>query len=177
MRYIKKQKHTKMEENEEFGKELMEAYKMLASHAVFLTKNIEEAEDLLQETLLRILTNSDKYKDSGKFDSWATTVMKNIFLNEQLSNERYRTRFVDGYDYINNYEVHPLVSENDNGIYSKSDIYKAISLLPPKYAKIITMQMSGYKYEEIARSLNLSIGCLKSTMFLAKCRLKKLLDS
>ena len=91
-----------MEENEEFGKELMEAYKMLASHAVFLTKNIEEAEDLLQETLLRILTNSDKYKDDGKFNSWAKTVMKNIFLNKQLSNERYRTRFVDGYDYMNN---------------------------------------------------------------------------
>ena len=77
-----------MEENEEFGKELMEAYKMLASHAVFLTKNIEEAEDLLQETLLRLLINSDKYKDSGKFNSGAKTVMKIIFLNEQLSHKR-----------------------------------------------------------------------------------------
>ena len=38
-----------MEENEEFGKELMEAYKMLASHAVFLTKNIEEAEAAIKK--------------------------------------------------------------------------------------------------------------------------------
>ena len=56
-------------ENEEFEKELMNAYNMLARHAMFLTNNMDVAEDLLQETLLRILTNSDKYKDDGKFNS------------------------------------------------------------------------------------------------------------
>jgi RNA polymerase sigma-70 factor (ECF subfamily) len=173
----KKLKHKMKGENEEFEKELMNAYNMLARHAMFLTNNMDVAEDLLQETLLRILTNSDKYKDDGKFNSWAKTVMKNIFLNERQNHEKYRTRFIDGYDYINNDEVHPLVSENDNYIYSKSDIYKAISMLPAKYAQIITMQMSGYKYEEIAKSFNLSTGCLKSTLFLAKCRLKKILSS
>lgn len=165
-----------MDDYEAFEKELIDAYKTLEMYATYLTGNEGYSDDLLQETLLRILSNSDKYEDQGNFNAWAKRVMKNIFLNERTSNEIHNRTFVDGYDYINDDTVHPLVADNDDR-YSKGDIYKAISLLPARYAKMITMQMDGYKYEEIACSMNISLGCVKSTIFAAKNKLRIILDS
>ena len=164
-----------MHDIEDIEKEVINAHKALENFAMFLTKNEELADDLLQETLLRILSNISKYENLGCFLAWAKCIMKNIFLNERVSSEKHRRTFVDGYDYINDDSVHPFTCENDEK-YSKEDVEKAISLLPPRYAQIIRMQMEGYKYEEIAKTMNLTINCVKSTIFSAKNRLKKILE-
>lgn len=165
-----------MEENEDFEKEIMASHKMLRNYAIRLTKNEKLAEDLLQETLLRILMNNNKYDNRGKFNAWAKTIMKHIFLNEKMHSEKRMKRFVDGYDYMKDDSVHPLVEENDYRN-SKEDLEKAIKMLSPKYAQIITLQMSGYKYEEIAEKLDMSMGYVKSTLFSAKGHLRKFLNS
>ena len=164
-----------MHELEDFEKEVINAHKALENFAMFLTKNEELANDLLQETLLRVLSNISKYENLGCFSAWAKCIMKNVFLNEQISCEKHRRTFVDGYDYINDDTVHPFTCENDEK-YSKEDVEKAISLLPPRYAQIIRMQMDGYKYDEIAKSMNITISCVKNTIFSAKNRLKKILE-
>ena len=138
-----------MQEMEEFEKDIIDSHKTLESYAIYLTKNQELADDLLQETLLRILTKINKY-------------------------EKHKQTFVDGYNYINDDSFHPSVSENDSK-YSNDEIYKAISMLPTRYEQMISMQMAGYKYEEIARKMGISVGCVKSTLFAAKNRLKKIL--
>ena len=163
-----------MQEMEEFEKDIIDSHKTLENYAIYLTKNQELADDLLQETLLRILTKINKYEDQGCFDAWAKKVMKNIFINEKNSNEKHKQTFVDGYNYINDDSFHPSVSENDSK-YSNDEIYKAISMLPTRYEQMISMQMAGYKYEEIARKMGISVGCVKSTLFAAKNRLKKIL--
>lgn len=165
-----------MHEIGEFEKELIETSRILGDYAIYLTKSPEQADDLLQETLLRILTNIDKYEEQGCFKAWAKSIMKNLFLNSITSNQKHRSTFVNGYDYINDDNFHPLVSESDCK-YSKEEIYKAISLLPARYAQMITLQMTGYKYEEIAKQMNISIGCVKSTIFSAKTRLRKILGN
>ena len=165
-----------MHEKEEFEKDIIDSHKALKNYAIFLTKDQELACDLLQETLLRILTKIDKYDEHGCFEAWAKKVMKNIFINEKNNNEKHKQTFVDGYSYINDDSLHPSVSENDNK-YSKEDINKAIDMLPARYAQMITMQMAGYKYEEIAQRMNISVGCVKSTLFAAKNRLKKILNN
>ena len=172
--FIKIKKNKMMHEPDEFEKEVIEAYKVLESYATYLTKNNGQADDLLQDTLLRILTKFDKYEDQGCFNAWAKCIMKNIFVSRLTSNERHRQTFVDGYNYISDDSCHPIVAENDSK-YSKDEIYKAIDLLSPRYSKMITMQLAGYKYEEIAESMNISVGCVKSTMFTARGQLKKLL--
>lgn len=163
-----------MHDKEEFEKDVIESHGALENYAIYLTKNQERAGDLLQETLLRILTSIDKYEDQGCFNAWAKKVMKNIFINEKTNNEKHKRTFVDGYNYINDDSFHPLVSENDIK-YSKEELHKAISMLPARYAQMITMHVAGYKYEEIAQRMNISVGCVKSTIFAAKDRLKKML--
>ena len=58
----------------------------LLDAAMSLTKNVAEAQDLLQQTSLAILANADNYEEMGCFIGWATKIMRNIHLN----NENYK---------------------------------------------------------------------------------------
>ena len=155
---------------------LLKIHKDLVGYALYLTRNEEAANDLVQETLLRMLNKYDKYNEQGCFKSWATTIMRRTFLNETSSKEKYKESFVDGYDYMNDDTVHPLVCENDYE-FSNDDLEKALKMIPPKQAQILTMQMVGYKYVEIAKKMNITMGNVKSSLFIAKGHLRKLLNS
>lgn len=165
-----------MNEFGDFEREILKIHKDLVGYALYLTRNEEAANDLVQETLLRMLNKYDKYNEQGCFKSWATTIMKRTFLNEISSKEKYKESFVDGYDYMNDDTVHPLVCENDYE-FSNDDLEKALKMIPPKQAQILTMQMVGYKYVEIAKKMNITMGSVKSSLFIAKGHLRKLLNS
>ena len=150
----------------------MKIHKDLLGYALYLTKNEEAANDLVQETMLRMLNKYDKYNEQGCFKSWATTIMRRTFLNEISSKEKYKESFVDGYDYMNDDTVHPLVCENDYE-FSNDDLEKALKMIPPKQAQILTMQMVGYKYVEIATSLKIPIGTVKARINRARIILKE----
>ena len=160
----------------EHDKKLVELQDFLQRYAIMLTKDSDRAQDLLQETSLRILTNIDKYEDQGRFGSWAKTVMTRVFLNEANKNSKYHNRFVDGYDYTCNESFHPSVADSESIIISK-EIYEAIKMLPPRYGQMIVMRIDGYKYEEIAQKMDLSLGCVKSTIFSAKNNLMNIINN
>ena len=54
----------------------------LRTYAFSLTGESESADDLLQESLLRIMVKADRYRAIGSFEAWAKRVMLNIFLRE-----------------------------------------------------------------------------------------------
>ena len=159
---------------EEYEKEIIDSQRILENYAIMLTKDTEDAHDLLQETVLRILTNIDKYEDKGCFRAWAKLIMQRVFLNNTKKVQKHKMTFINGHDYINDEIHHPQVSES-NDEYSKEEIEKAIGSLSPKSAKMITMQMCGYKYEEIAIKMNITTGCVKSTIHSARKQLRRIL--
>lgn len=159
----------------EHDKKLVELQDFLQRYAITLTKDTEKAQDLLQETSLRILTNIDKYEDQGRFGSWAKTVMTRVFLNEVNKNSKYHNTLVDGYDYTLNEAQHPSVADSES-IMISHEIYEAIKMLPPRYGQMIVMRVKGYKYEEIAKMMDLSVGCVKSTIFSAKNNLRTIIN-
>ena len=148
---------------------------ILAKYAMFLTKSQDSANELLQETLLRIFKNSDKYKNQGHFNAWAKSVMKNIFLNEAARHASHRQTFVEGINYTDDESLHPMATESEYP-YTKQEIYSAIESLSETQAQIINMRLQGYKYEEIAKVMNISVGYVKSALFVAKSNLKKILE-
>ena len=64
-----------------FRKELVEAQDELLRFAYKLTMDIDEANDLLQETSLKALYNEDKYISDTNFRGWMYTIMRNVFIN------------------------------------------------------------------------------------------------
>ena len=65
--------------------------KHLGNFAMSLTLNKEDAEDLMQETNLKVLDNHDKYVDNTNFKGWVFTIMRNIFINNYRRAARSKT--------------------------------------------------------------------------------------
>lgn len=66
----------------------------LHAFAYNLTKNMEDAKDLYQETAFRALNNQDKYRADTNFKAWTFTIMKNIFINNYRKKVKSNT-FLD----------------------------------------------------------------------------------
>lgn len=74
---------------DEVGKQLVSQFTRLHTYAKFLCKDPDVAEELFQDTCLKVLENYDKYEDGTFFGAWSATVMRNIFINDVRWNSRY----------------------------------------------------------------------------------------
>ena len=98
--------------------------------------------------------------------------MKNIFINNYRRIVRNQTIIDKTSDLY-----HLNVSQNSgfespDGAYAVGEISSTISSFPDEYRIPFTMHVQGYKYEEIAESMHLPIGTVKSRIFLARKRLQ-----
>ncbi len=145
----------------------------LKPYAINLTRNIDEANDLLQETMYRALINKEKYRDGTNLKAWLFTIMRNIFINGYRRKARQNT-IIDTTD--NNY----YINSNNNSIKNKAegafvmqDAMKAVNGLNEEYKVPFLMHYKGFKYQEIAEDLSLPLGTVKSRIFFARKALKK----
>ena len=67
-----------------FKSEISSATTVLKPHAIRLTRDLFDAEDLIQETIARALVNEDKFQDGTNIKAWLFTIMKNIFINDYI---------------------------------------------------------------------------------------------
>jgi RNA polymerase sigma-70 factor, ECF subfamily len=145
---------------------------ILNSFAYNLTKNVEDAKDLFQETAYRALTNRDKFRPGTNFKAWLFTIMKNIFINNYRKKVKANT-IMDSTD--NHYYLNSGSAEISN--LAESDIMmqeltKMIDALDESIRIPFLMHYQGYKYQEIAEHLDLPLGTVKSRIFFARKELK-----
>ncbi len=67
--------------NERFQSKLIALQSNMLNFAYLLTSNRDDAYDLVQDTMLKVLDNEDKYTENVNFKGWVLTVMRNIFIN------------------------------------------------------------------------------------------------
>ena len=65
----------------QFQKRLLGIRENMMNFALTLTANKDDAEDLLQDTALKVLDNREKFIDNVNFRGWVMTIMRNIFIN------------------------------------------------------------------------------------------------
>ena len=70
-----------MAEKQQFKDRLLSLQGNLFNFACQLTANREAAQDLVQDTTLKVLDNEEKYVDNVNFKGWVFTIMRNIFIN------------------------------------------------------------------------------------------------
>ncbi|MGD1842386.1 MAG: RNA polymerase sigma factor [Thermonemataceae bacterium] len=156
----------------EFSLSLKDASKSLKPFAIKLTKDIEDANDLLQETLLKAFTNREKFTDGTNLRAWLYTIMKNTFITNYQRMVRRKT-FIDSTDnlhYINSSE-----NVSSNGAYTSlamKEITRAIDDLDDVYKVPFMMYYKGFKYHEIADRLQIPIGTVKNRIHIARKELK-----
>ena len=138
-----------------------------------LTKDEADAEDLTQDTTLRVLNNYDKFVDNVNFKGWVLKIMRNIFINNY--HKLVRTQGIIDSN-VDAYNV-PLLSEGGEntpeGSMDIKEITQAIAALQPSLKEPFSMFVSGYKYNEIAETLGIPLGTVKSRIFFARQELQK----
>jgi RNA polymerase sigma-70 factor (ECF subfamily) len=146
----------------------------LRAFSLKLTGNNVDAEDLYQDTALRIITNADKYNPGTNFKAWAVTIMRNIFINNYRKKVR-RNMIID--QTPNNYYLNSgdkTVSNEGETNVAYGELVKMVDSLPEDFRKPFIMAYQGYKYEEIAEQLESPLGTIKSRIFFARKKLQKM---
>jgi RNA polymerase sigma factor (sigma-70 family) len=160
----------------EFNQMLISTRPVLRGFAINFTRNVEDAEDLIQDTFLKALKYKDKFEDGTNFKGWIYTIMRNIFLNNCKKQNLGRNIF--------NHNVSsdsPVVNKaSENNIYKEintKDIMSSIKDLRDDIRIPFQMAFEGYQYEEIAQKMKVPTGTIKSRIFNARKQLaEKLAD-
>ena len=157
----------------EFDKILVRNTDYLKPFAMSLTKDVESAKDLLQETLYRALANKEKYNTGTNIKAWMYTIMRNIFINNYRRSAKQHTIFDHTpNDYLLDYNQFTTVNAAEINL-SVKDIQSAVHHLPEIFKNPFQLYFEGYKYHEIADMLAEPLGTIKSRIHFARKLLKQ----
>ena len=157
----------------EFSYSLNKASSSLKPFALKLTKDVDDANDLLQDTFLKAFSNKDKFAEGTNLKAWLYTIMKNTFFTNYQRMVR-RGTFVDKTDnlhYLNSGDA--LIENEVFGSFTLTDIRAAIERLDEGYKVPFEMYFRGFKYQEIADTLQIPIGTVKNRIHIARKLLKE----
>jgi RNA polymerase sigma-70 factor (ECF subfamily) len=150
--------------------EILSAVPSLRAFAISLCGNVDRADDLVQETLLRALANIESFQPGTNMSAWLFTILRNFFRSEY----RKRRREVEDNDgtYAETLKSHPEQSSR----VEFSEFKTALAKLPPDQREaLILVGASGFSYEEAAAICECAVGTIKSRVNRARTRLAELL--
>ncbi len=146
----------------------------LRGFAFNYTKNWDDAEDLIQDTLYKALRYKDYFQEGTNFKGWLFTIMRNIFINgykrkklqQNLLEESAHNVMING---------SKLKEDTITSSLNHQEILKAIETLSDDYKKPFQMFVDGFHYDEIASEMGIPMGTVKSRIFHARQKLSKML--
>jgi RNA polymerase sigma-70 factor (ECF subfamily) len=150
---------------------LLSAVPSLRAFAISLSGNVDRADDLVQETLLRALAHIDSFEPGTNMSAWLFTILRNLFRSEY----RKRRREVEDGDgsYAEMLKTQPSQEER----VEFQEFREALAKLPPDQREaLILVGASGFSYEEAADICGCAIGTIKSRVNRARTRLAELMS-
>ncbi len=166
-----------MEKTKEFQVKVACEVSPLKNYAIKLTHDQEEAEDLVQDTMLKAFINEDKFSEGTNLKGWLYTMMKNIFINKYRRAMKSKI-FNDSTE--DQYYLNSAVSNQNNGGEGNlvmKDIDAALGELSDNLRTPFMLSYQGYKYEEISTFLKIPLGTVKVRIHNARKELMKKLDA
>ena len=159
-----------------FQSDIIKISAAMRPFAYSLTKDMDDAKDLVQETLFKALKYKDKFSEGTNIKAWLYTIMRNIFINNYRRKVKQNT-LVDTSDnqFLINSTSNVVRNQGENNMIMK-DISTAINELKPDVKVPFMMHFEGFKYQEIAEELALPLGTVKSRIFIARKELKDTLN-
>jgi RNA polymerase sigma-70 factor (ECF subfamily) len=143
----------------------------LRAYARSLTRNRHDADDLVQDTVVRIMNSAERFQPGTNFKAWAFTILRNRFLNEFVAKRR-QTRDLDDAKL----ELLPTSARQEEGL-ELADFQRIFHRLPEDHRSILTLVAgSGLPYEDVARVLDCAVGTVKSRVHRARMALYALLE-
>ena len=146
--------------------ELVKRYKdRLFNFVLRYFNNAEQAEDVVQDTLIKLYTHASYYKNVAKFSTWIFTIAKNNALTELRKNKRKKTDSLwtdDGQVIDINSNEESLDSKVQNEI-AIDQLNKFLDEIPENFRMAVVLRdFQELSYEEISKILEIPIGTIKS---------------
>jgi RNA polymerase sigma-70 factor (ECF subfamily) len=143
----------------------------LRAFAISLSGNVDRADDLVQETLLRAIANINSFHPGSHMSAWLITILRNVFRSE------YRKRRREVEDAAGSY-VDSLKSPPQQQSWLEFEEFRvALAKLPSDQREaLLLVGASGFSYEEAAAICESAVGTIKSRVNRARTRLSKLLS-
>ncbi len=134
-------------------------------------KGIQEAEDVLQESFIKVFKHLDQYRQEAPFPAWIKRIVVNTALNHQRG-KLYLFPMVD-VDELKNAEIQTFPLAN----YHYKELLAIIQTLPTGCQMVFNLYaIEGYQHKEIAKMMNISEGTSKSQYARAKMLLKEMIE-
>lgn len=173
----KRQELSPQEKKETFENEFLPHIDSLYNFGFYLTNDEDEAKDLLQETYLRAYKYITYYQKGTNAKAWLLRILKNTFINDyrKKSKKPVHLSFEDFYTGDENEDTGfiDLRQEVFDSLIG-DEVTKALNALPVDYRLIILLcDIEGFKYEEIAKIIDVPIGTVRSRLHRARNMLKE----
>ena len=155
----------------ELREALLAAVPSLRAFAISLTGQVDRADDLVQDTLLRALANLHRFEPGTNLNAWLFTILRNLFHSEY----RKRRREVEDADgsYAESLKSHP----EQEGRMEMREFRTALAKLPADQREaLVLVGAAGFSYEEAAAICDCAVGTIKSRVNRARLRLASLLN-
>lgn len=149
---------------------ILAAIPSLRAFAVSLCGNLDRADDLVQEALMRAIANIDRFQPGTNLSAWLFTILRNHFRSE-FRKRRREVEDVDG-KYTDSLKAEP----RQIGNIEFTELREALAKLPPDQREaLVLVGASGFSYEEAANICDCAVGTIKSRVNRARTRLGELM--
>lgn len=150
--------------------DLPEHIPALRAFAISLTRNVTEADDLVQETILKAWSNIEKFTVGTDLRAWLFTILRNVFFSSKRKTKR---------EVADPEGIHAgSLSEKPahDGRLAFTDFRRGFDQLSAEHREVlILVGANGYSYEEAAQMMGIAVGTAKSRANRARLRLCELL--
>ena len=132
-----------------------------------------DAEDILQDSFLKIFINIKDFSETGSFIGWLRKVTVNTAITHYHKNLKYRYH-IEIEEYVS---VETGVTSFEEDLFTADELYKVLNELPAGYRMVFNLYaVEGYKHKEIAEILGIETNTSKSQYSRAKAVLRDKLD-
>ena len=150
--------------------QMLSAVPSLRAFAISLSGNVDRADDLVQETLLRAIANIESFQPGTNMSAWLFTILRNLFRSD------YRKRRREVEDADGSY-AKTLKSQPSQHTHIEFEEFRvALDKLPQDQREaLILVGASGFSYEDAAAICGCAVGTIKSRVNRARSKLSNLL--
>jgi len=140
-----------------------------------LTGNVHDAEDLTHDVFIRVFRSLGSYQP-GTFEGWLHRITTNVFLDRMRRKQRIRFDALpeDAASRLATREAGPEQQYADT--HFDDDVQRALDALPPDFrAAVVLCDIEGLSYEEIAATLGIKLGTVRSRIHRGRAQLREAL--
>jgi len=163
--------HAGSEEKSTFKREMLAALPSLRAFAVSLSGNRSNADDLVQDTILKAWSKQDQFEPGTNLKAWLFTILRNEFYSKM----RKKGREVQDSDGLFTQQMAQAPAQL--GALDFEDFKVALAQLPEDQREaVVLVGASGFSYEEAAEVCGCAVGTVKSRVSRARSHLMELLE-